>query len=75
MDIQATKEELAKMILEIDDSSVVDKFMNFLRSESTLSERQKKAIDLALDQVERGETKSHELVMEETKKRYPKYFK
>lgn len=75
MDFQATKEELAKMILEIDDTSVLDKFLHFMRSESTLSEKQKRAIDLALEQVERGETKSHELVMEETRKRYPKYFR
>lgn len=75
MDIQASKIELAKMILEIDDSSVIDKFLNFLRSESTLSEKQKKAIDIALDQVQRGETISHEAVMEETRKRYPKFFK
>lgn len=75
MDIQASKIELAKMILEIDDSSVIDKFLNFLRSESTLSEKQKKAIDIALDQVQRGETISHEAVMEETRNRYPKFFK
>lgn len=75
MDIQDSKIELAKMILEIDDLSVIDKFLNFMRSESTLSEKQKRAIDLALEQVERGETKSHVLVMEETKRRYPKYFR
>jgi len=75
MDIQASKIELAKLILEIDDSSVIDKFLDFFKSESTLSEQQKRAIDLALEQVERGETIPHEVVMEETRKRYPKYFK
>jgi hypothetical protein len=36
---------------------------------------EKKAIDEALIQVANKQTISHELVMEETKKRYPKYFK
>jgi len=75
MDIQASKIELAKMIMEIEDSSVIDKFLKFLKTESTLSEPQKNAIDIALDQVERGETISNDTVMLETRKRYPKYFK
>ena len=61
MDIQASKIELAKMILDIDEQSVVNKFIDFLNTESTLSERQKKAIDLALEQVDRGETIPHEV--------------
>ena len=75
MDIQASKIELAKMILDIDEQSVVNKFIDFLNAESTLSEQQKKAIDLALEQVDRGETIPHEVVMENTRRCYPKYFK
>lgn len=75
MDIQASKIELAKMILDIDEHSVVNKFIDFLNAESTLSEQQKKAIDLALEQVDRGETIPHEVVMENMRRRYPKYFK
>jgi len=75
MDIQASKIELAKMILDIDEQSVVNKFIDFLNTESTLSEQQKKAIDLALEQVDRGETIPHEVVMENMRRRYPKYFK
>ena len=75
MDIQASKIELAKMILDIDEQSVVNKFIDFLNTESTLSEQQKKAIDLALEQVDRGKTIPHEVVMENMRRRYPKYFK
>ena len=74
MDIDASKIELAKMVLEIEDSSVIDKIMDILRTENTLSEKQREAIDVAIAQSERGETISHELVMENTRKRYPKYF-
>ena len=75
MDIQASKIKLAKIILDIDEQSVVDKFTDFLNAESTLSNQQKKAIDLALEQVEQGKTIPHDVVMEETRKRYSKYFK
>lgn len=74
MDIQASKIELAKMILEIEDSSVLDKFLNFLRSETTLSEKQKKAIDAAIAEFEEGNGIPHNMVMEETRDRYSKYF-
>jgi predicted transcriptional regulator len=74
MDIQASKIELAKMILEIEDSSVLDKFLNFLRSETTLSEKQKKAIDAAIAEFEEGNGIPHNMVMEETRNRYSKYF-
>ena len=43
--------------------------------EEDLSEEQKKAIDIALEEFERGEGIPHEVVMDETRKRYPKYFK
>ncbi|TRW25296.1 hypothetical protein FMM05_08305 [Flavobacterium zepuense] len=75
MDIQASKIELAKMIMEIEDSSVIDRFINFIKSESTLSDRQKKAIDSALVQLQNGGGIPHDVVMAETKARYPKYFK
>jgi len=42
--------------------------------EEHLFDEQKKAIDLALDQVERGETIPHEIVMKWTKERYANFY-
>jgi len=74
MDIQASKIELVKIILDLEDSFVVERFIDFLKSETNLSEKQKRAIDDALVQLENGEGIPHHMVMEETKARYPKYF-
>ncbi|ALM49805.1 hypothetical protein AMR72_13365 [Flavobacterium psychrophilum] len=74
MDIQASKIELAKMILELEDSSVITKILNLLKSETTLTSTQKKHIDAAIAELEHGQGIPHEMVMEETKIRYSKYF-
>ena len=60
-------------------SSVFDNYLNEDSSDNTTQNSmtlpEKKAIDEALIQVANKQTISHDLVMEETKKRYPKYFK
>jgi hypothetical protein len=74
MDIQASKIELAKMILELEDSSVINKILNLLKSETTLTPTQKRHIDVAIAELENGQGIPHNMVMEETKIRYSKYF-
>ena len=39
-----------------------------------LSEEQKEAIDIGIDQLKQGDSFSHDQVMEETKKRYSNLF-
>lgn len=79
MDIQIQKLELIEWLVSINDRKIIDSLTKFKNSENnvtkeTLTVNQKKAIDNALFQVENNETISHDLVMEETKKRYPNYF-
>ncbi len=79
MDIQIQKLELIEWLVSINDRKIIDSLTKFKNSENnvtkeTLTVSQKKAIDDALFQVENKETISHDLVMEETKKRYPNYF-
>ena len=74
MDIQASKIELAKMILELEDSSVITKILTLLKSETTLTSTQKKHIDGAIAELEHGKGIPHDMVMEETKIRYSKNF-
>ena len=48
----------------------------YLKEESNiLTIEQKRAIDKGLEQLKNGESKTHEEVMNETKKRYPNLFK
>ncbi|SDZ93048.1 hypothetical protein SAMN05443667_101333 [Flavobacterium gillisiae] len=56
-------------------SSVFDNYLNEDPSENLMTPQERKAIDEALNQVENKQTTSHDFVMEETKKRYSKYFK
>lgn len=79
MDIQIQKLELIEWLVSINDRKIIDSLTKFKNSENNLTKEtltvgQKKAIDDALFQVENNETISHDLVMEETKKRYPNYF-
>ena len=61
------------------NSSISTNYLNEDLSNGTMLKPmtllEKKAIDEALIQVANKQTISHELVMKETKKRYPKYFK
>ena len=66
-----------KILLQIEDADE-----NFLTIVSDFIDNRKKndlllrdAIEEAKLQVSNGETISYELVMEETRKKYPKYFK
>lgn len=74
MQIENADERLLRIV-----SSVFDNYLNeetdynFKTNLMTLSE--KKATDDARIQVANKQTIPHDLVMEETKKRYPKYFK
>ena len=60
-------------------SSVFDNYLNEdempFAALNSMAASEKNAIEEALTQVEYKQTIPHELVMEETKKRYPKYFK
>ena len=43
MDLNAKKVELLKMILEIEDASLIDKILSFLKNEIALAEKKKNA--------------------------------
>lgn len=74
LQIENADERLLRII-----SSVFDNYLNEPSSDYTtlnsMTLQEKKAIDEAILQVKNNQTISHELVIEETKKRYPKYFK
>ena len=74
MQIENADERLLRIV-----SSVFDNYLNEdLSDYKTMNSKtllEKKAIDEALIQVANKQTISHDLVMEETQKRYPKYFK
>lgn len=74
MQIENADERLLRIV-----SSVFDNYLNEDSSDDTTQNSmtlpEKKSIDEALIQVANKQTISHDLVMEETKKRYPKYFK
>lgn len=70
LQIENADERLLKIV-----SSVFDNYLDFSKNTQTLSDSEKKAIDDAIYQVERQETQSHDMVMEETKAKYSKYFK
>ena len=75
MNIQASKIELAKAILDIENPKLIEEIIHLIQSKSILTEKQKSAIDEALYSLENNEGIAHNLVMEETKNRYSKYFK
>jgi hypothetical protein len=76
--IQRQLENADERLLRI-VSSVFDNYLNEetpdTSVESSITLQEKNAIDEALIQVENKQTISHDLVMEETKKKYSKYFK
>lgn len=75
MNIQTSKIELAKVILDIENPKLIEEIIHLIQSKSTLTEKQKSNIDEALHSLENKEGIAHNLVMEETKNRYSKYFK
>ncbi|WP_333695730.1 hypothetical protein [Flavobacterium sp.] len=75
MDIKTSKIELAKVILDLENPELIEEIIHLVQSKSTLTENQKKAIDEAIVSLENKEGIPHNMVMEETKNRYSKYFK
>ncbi len=75
MNIQTSKIELAKVILDMDNPKLIEEIILLIKSKSTLTEKQKKAIDEAIHSLENNEGIAHNMVMEETRSRYSKYFK
>jgi hypothetical protein len=65
MDTQATKIELAKLILDLDDPKLIQKIQKLLMDESSsfrksLTDYEKEEIKLGLEQLNRGERTSME---------------
>lgn len=75
MNIQASKIELAKIVLDIDNPDLIQEIVDFIQSKESLSEEQKSKINEAIYSLEKEEGIQHDTVMEETKIRYSKYFK
>jgi hypothetical protein len=75
MNIQNSKIELAKVILDIENPKLIEEIIELIQNKSTLTEKQKTSIDEAIYSIENNEGVSHNMVMEETKNRYSKYFK
>lgn len=74
MDIKTSKIELAKVILDLENPALIEEIIHLIQSKSTLTEKQKSAIDEALISLEKNEGIAHNMGMEETKNRYSKYF-
>lgn len=75
MNIQNSKIELAKVILDIENPKLIEEIIELIQNKSTLTEKQKTSIDEAIYSIKNNEGVSHNMVMEETKNRYSKYFK
>lgn len=68
MDIQASKIELAKMVLDLEDSKLIEKVRKLITKEKKdfydeLSEDQKLEIQFGIEQLDRGEKVSWEDVL------------
>jgi hypothetical protein len=75
MNIQTSKIELVKVILDIENPKLIEEIIELIQNKSTLTEKQKMAIEEAIYSLDNKEGISHNLVMEETRSRYSKYFK
>jgi predicted transcriptional regulator len=80
MNIQAEKLDIIQWLAGVNESSVIKQFMLLKRTneETTsidLSQEEKQAIDKGIQSIEAGRAKSHEEVMEITRKKYPQLFK
>lgn len=75
MDIQTSKIELAKVILDMENPALIEEIMSLIQSKDNLTQEQKSAIDEAIYSLKNNEGIPHDMVAEETKKRYSKYFK
>ncbi len=75
MNLQTSKIELAKIVLDIENPDLIEEIIYLIESKDFLSLDQKNAIDYAIHSLEKNEGIPHNIVMEETKNRYSKYFK
>lgn len=65
---------MAKIILDIKNPSLIEEIISLIRSKDSLSQNQKEAIDQAISAQQNDEGAPHNVVVEETKTRYSKYF-
>ena len=70
MNIQTSKIELAKVVLDIENPKLIEEIINLINSKINLTDKQKVAIDEAIYSLENNGGISHSMVMEETKNRY-----
>jgi len=68
MELQSTRVELAKMVLNETNETILQQIRNLFEQEKsdwwdTISEEEKKEIELGLAQADKGNTKPHEEVM------------
>lgn len=75
MNIQTSKIELAKIVLDIDNPDLIQEIADLISSKEGLSKLQIQKIDEAIYSLDHNEGISHDMVMEETKNRYSRYFK
>ncbi|KAF2513450.1 hypothetical protein [Flavobacterium foetidum] len=75
MNIQTSKIGLAKIVLDIENPDLIQEIVEFIQSKESLSGEQKSKINEAIYSLDNNEGISHDVVMEETKNRYSKYFK
>lgn len=75
-ELQNDKLNIIHWISELQDYSVVEKIKAIMRKNKdvSLTIGQKTAIDQAFVSIEKNGTKSHEIVMEQTKKKFPNLF-
>jgi hypothetical protein len=69
--LQTDKLDIISWVSHLQDSSVVEKIKTIMNSESSLSQEQKNAIDEAILSIENSGSTPHNMVMEETKRRFP----
>ena len=75
MNIQAQKIELVKMILEIEDKTILKNVAELVKASQTdwwdkISDAEKASIEEGLAQADRGEMIPHEKVMKKIKAKY-----
>ena len=80
MNIQTEKLDIIQCLAGVNESKVIRQFMLLKRTNEemtsiVLSEAEKHAIDKGIQSIEAGRVKSHEEVMEITRKKYPQLFK
>lgn len=73
MDIASKKIELIHLLIEESKESVLSEIESILIH--SLSKKEKEVIDAGYKSLEETSPQEHDLVMEETKKKYPKYFR